>query len=260
MKFSKDLLSVVEIAEQAGKIVLQYYQNTDLNIELKSDESPVTRADRESSEFIVSQLQVFSTDIPIISEEDEIPDWKERSNWSSFWLVDPLDGTKDFIRGGKDFCINIALIQEGVPVLGVIHDPLGDCSYLAEKSFGSWKKVTNNYEKIFSSERKLDQPLRLLVSRSHELKIPEELSSRIQIEKTIRRGSALKFCTLSEGEADLYLRFGPCMEWDVAAGDCLFRNSALKGFRISPFRYNTKTLRVDGFALGVDQLSRSFQV
>jgi len=250
-----NLKSLVEIADQAGREIMKIYASDEFGIEAKADDSPITRADRRSNEIIESALKRLSPQYPIISEEGKALDFDKRKGWNSFWLVDPLDGTKEFIKKNGEFTVNIALIVDQVPVMGVIHAPAKEVTYFGEIGNGAFKRQGSDEQEIFSSDKNVSDPLRVIGSRSHKANIPEELLKRIQISERVSVGSALKFGLLAEGAADLYARFSPCMEWDVAAGDCIFRASSRgPNPRKSAFHYNNRHLKVHSFALGVDEI------
>lgn len=258
---SDSLDGVLKIAKQAGELIQNIRQGADLDVVLKSDESPQTRADRESNAFILSALEQLEPATPIIAEEGPIADYQKRKNWNRFWLVDPLDGTKEFIAGRDEFTVNIALIENDEPILGVIYLPAMGESYFAEKMSGSFFQAPDgSTAKLTSSEKRLDEPLKVIGSRSHDAPLPEDLKNRIKIDKLVKVGSSIKFGYLARGEADLYVRYSPCMEWDVAAGDCVFRYSRGGGGplvkpRHSPFTYNSESLRLEAFCLGIEQLN-----
>ena len=234
----------------AGDIILRHY-NPSLKVNEKSDGSLVTAADIEANAYISAQLSSLDPSIPIISEETEIPSFKTRQNWSRFWLVDPLDGTSEFANHLDDFTVNIALIEQNVPVLGVIFAPAKNLLYWAEKSYGAWKKVgASQAQRIYSAEPNKVGPLVVACSRRHGVGELEEYLKDLVVEKMLSVGSSLKFCMVAEGTADIYPRFGTTMEWDVAAGDCIYRNSAPTGFRTTTLTYNKEDLRNDHFVIG----------
>lgn len=254
------LSKVIEIAEEAGREIMKIYASDQFDIEAKDDDSPITRADRKSNELIEGRLNSLRPNYPIISEEGEKLDWEKRKDWKEFWLVDPLDGTKEFIKKNGEFTVNIALILDQIPVMGVIHAPARGVSYFAEAGRGAFKREGANETRIFSTEKKLSEPLRVIGSRSHKSEIPSDFKDKIQIAERVSVGSALKFGLLAEGKADLYARFSPCMEWDVAAGDCIFRASSQNGqSRRSAFRYNNQHLKVHSFTLGIDEITSCTQ-
>jgi 3'(2'), 5'-bisphosphate nucleotidase len=246
------LVRLTHLAVAAGSATLQHY-TPGVEIHRKSDESPVTAADHASHAVIVEGLHHWDPTVPVISEEGQIPAWEERKDWERFWLVDPLDGTKEFIQQNGEFTVNIALIEQGEPVMGVIYAPALDLLYYGGKGLGSWKREARGApEQIVSYPPVSGAPLRVAESRSHPSKELEEFLKTIPVAERVPAGSSLKFCWVAEGRADVYPRLGPTMEWDVAAGDCIFRNSGVGRQRGSTLVYNQPELRNPGFVLGLD--------
>ena len=248
---NKFLQQVIEISEKAGEKILSYYEQVDPEVTRKDDESPLTQADLAAHDWILEQLKSIDPETPVISEESELPDYETRKHWSKFWLVDPLDGTKEFLKKNGEFTVNIALIDQGVPVLGVIHAPALSITYFADQENGSFKKENQKEpERIFANQKSSHDSLLVISSRSHASTDLEEKLKDYTVEDRVSIGSSLKFCLLAEGKADLYPRLGPTMEWDVAAGDCIYRNAAKSGENPSPFQYNKKDLKNEGFFVG----------
>ena len=221
------ILPVCDTAIQAGKVIIKYYKSK-MNILLKNDKSPITQADLKSNQLIKDSLVEIDKNIPILSEE-ALVDWSIRKNWQTYWLVDPLDGTKEFIKENDEFTVNIALIKDNRPVLGVIYAPALEVIYFAYKNGGSYKlsidadKIIINYLddsiKLQASSKKENESLRVIYSRSHPNdKMNQWLNDNIKTHNLIQKGSSLKFCNIAEGTADLYPRFKPTSEWDIAAG------------------------------------------
>jgi 3'(2'), 5'-bisphosphate nucleotidase len=244
------LKNIIDIAIQAGSITLQYYHG-DIVVDTKVDSSPVTAADLRANEFILHELALLAPNVPVVSEETPIPDYGQRKAWKEFWLVDPLDGTAEFINKLDDFTVNIALIRDGEPVLGVIFAPAKSLLYYAEKGAGAWKRRgVDNPERIFSNSPDKPGPLVVVGSRRHGTTELDEFLKAIQVQEKISIGSSLKFCLVAEGVADIYPRLGPTMEWDVAAGDCIYRNSAKIGQNQTSLRYNKTDLKNGNFVIG----------
>jgi len=244
------LEEIITIARGAGDILLKFY-HTDYEIQTKKDDSPVTQADLEADKYIVNALKKLSADIPIISEESGIPDYKDRKQWDRFWLVDPLDGTKEFIHKNGEFTVNIALIENGVPVMGVVYVPAHDLMYYADKDQGAWKiEGKGEAKRIYSEPAGKDAPLVVVQSRSHGSEALEKYLEDYTVKDRVPAGSSMKFCLVAEGKADIYPRLGPTMEWDVAAGDCVYRYSAKEGMHQSDLTYNKPTLKNRGFVIG----------
>ncbi len=212
------LNSIIEIAEQAGQAILEVYQqgSSTFNITDKADASPLTAADLAAHQLIVNALTALTPDIPILSEEAADISWTIRQNWQRYWLVDPLDGTKEFIKRNGEFTVNIALIEQGEPVLGVVHAPVLGRTYYAAKSQGAFLKSAAGIQAIRVSQT--PEVVRVVGSRSHPS--PDLAGYLVQFPKheMVPVGSSLKFCLVAEGAADIYPRFGPTMLWDTGAG------------------------------------------
>ena len=228
------LLTAVNAAIKAGEAILKVYEG-DFTVEVKTDDSPLTQADLASNTVINSFLD--KTAIPIISEENKAVAFEERSKWSTCWIVDPLDGTKEFIKRNGEFTVNIALVHNGLVQLGVIYVPVSNTLYFADVAAKAAYAITTN--QVFATEDDLLQQAKLLTpaeslqsirvvaSRSHLSKETEAFIKDLKInhpDKTIEivsKGSSLKFCLVAEGLADIYPRFAPTMEWDTAAGQAI---------------------------------------
>lgn len=248
------LKEIIGTAQKAGEAILEYYQE-EVDVMKKDDDSPLTKADLAAHHVIVDALKKLDPGTPVISEESGIPDYEQRKDWTKFWIVDPLDGTKEFIKKNGEFTVNIALIDKGEPVLGVVYVPDKKTIYYASKKNGSYKQVgVDEPQRIFSSSSRKDDGLTVVQSRSHGSdKLVEELQQRgLNVQKTIPAGSSIKFCLVAEGAADIYPRMGPTMEWDVAAGDCVYRYSAREGQHESPLKYNKPDLKNGAFIIGLD--------
>ena len=244
---------IINTAEEAGKKILEFYDNN-IEVTSKEDNSPLTKADLAAHHLIVNALKKKDPDTPIISEESGIPDYNERKKWNKFWLVDPLDGTKEFIKRNGEFTVNIALIENGDPVMGVVYAPAMELMYYAEKGKGSFKKNgSSEAVRIYSEPADRTQELSIIESRSHGSQALEDYLKQegIKIKERIKSGSSLKICLVAEGAADLYPRMGPTMEWDVAAGDAVFRYSAKEGVHESGIRYNKENLLNPNFVIGI---------
>ena len=222
----------------AGKVVLSYYENDQIDVSLKNDKSPLTTADIASNLFIMSELE-SNFDYPIITEESPVP-YNTRKSWSKFWLVDPLDGTKDFIEKNGEFTINIALINKHRPILGVVYIPALDLTYWAELGKGAYKNGVHIYNK---SNRK---NLIGADSHFHSTNETRKFFRRNNIENVVQYGSSLKLCKLAEGEIDIYPRLNGTKEWDTAAADIIL-NEAGCSLVSYPYRkklvYNKKTFK-----------------
>lgn len=240
--------SIIKIAKQAGKEILSVYQSSDFSLKLKSDKTPLTQADIASHKSIEKNLLECYPNIPIISEESakEIS-YSVRKNWDKFWLVDPLDGTKEFIKRNDQFTVNIALIANHEPVLGVIYAPALDLLYFAEKGKGAYKKIDDKKILLTPSSSNKNK-IRIVVSNSHLSNDTKNYIKNLQQQnafiETISIGSSLKFCLIAEGKADIYPRLGPTMEWDTAAGQCIVNetNKKVVDFSNQILRYNKADL------------------
>lgn len=220
--------SVRTIARHAGQEILDIYEG---NVNYKADGSPVTIADTTANYIITKGLKGLTPYIPIISEESGIPDYSIRQSWEFCWLVDPLDGTKEFITGDSDYTVNIALIRSGEPILGVVYVPVTDTTYWAIKGFGAWK-TTSDYTvehrdiPIIANEYDLDTPqLKFAVSKSHINPATTQYINSFNKPITLPFGSSLKLVLVAEGVVDIYPRIGTTMEWDIAAADVIVREA-----------------------------------
>ena len=243
---------VAAIASAAGDAALRLYRDNGAWVRRKEDGSPVTAADMAAEEVIRTRLRALDPAIPYLSEEGPLPAPAERRGWRRFWLVDPLDGTKEFLRRTDEFTVNIALIEDGEPVLGAVAAPALGVVYYAASGQGAWKRRgTRRSERIRSRLADPGQPLRVVESRSHPSPELEDFLAGYTIRERLKVGSSLKFCLLAEGRADIYPRLGPTMEWDVGAGDCVYRHSAEGEPHPSPLTYNKPSLRNGRFVLGL---------
>ncbi len=239
------------IARAAGAAILVHYR-TPWTVSFKIDRSPLTEADRSAHRVVEEALREWDATVPVISEEGDTPPYDERSRWERFWLVDPLDGTKEFLHQNDEFTVNVALVVGEAPVLGVVYAPALDLLYSAGSGLGAWKEQRGaGAVRVSSGPRPDGIPLVVAESRSHPSVELEAYLKTIRVERRIQVGSSLKFCWVAEGKADIYPRFGTTMEWDTAAGDCVYRHSGREGERFSTLRYNTPSLRNDHFVVGI---------
>lgn len=242
-----DITNIVQIAREAGKLIMNIYQSN-FQIKEKEDESPLTAADEASHQWIYQQLTKCYPHIPILSEEGNEIAFSQRKEWPMFWLVDPLDGTKEFIKRNGEFTVNIALIEEGFPRLGVIYAPALDALYFAEQGKGAYRQLAGGEMEPLRLKEKAVIPYVVVQSRSHSSAegeaYLEEVRRRYGNTDLINKGSSLKFCLVAEGQADAYPRFVPTMEWDTAAGQAIVesvggRVLTIEGERL---RYNKESL------------------
>ncbi|MBM22912.1 MAG: 3'(2'),5'-bisphosphate nucleotidase [Gammaproteobacteria bacterium] len=214
------IISTTEIAQDAGLAILQIY-NSDFDYKLKKDFSPITEADNIAHKIITERLKILTPKIPIISEENSEVPYEIRSRWEKYWLVDPLDGTKEFIKKNGDFTVNVALIHNNTPIFGVIHIPVTNETYWGSKINGSFYSNSNNDIKQIRVSKKKNKRIRLVASRSHPSKMLNKLLEKIVDYEILKVGSSIKFCHIASGQAECYPRFGPTSEWDTAAGEAI---------------------------------------
>ncbi|MGF1874436.1 3'(2'),5'-bisphosphate nucleotidase CysQ [Photobacterium frigidiphilum] len=210
------LESIYEIALDAGKVIMNHY-HSGVHVEEKADHSPVTAADIAANDIIVERLMMLTPDIPILSEESVHSSWSERQGWTAFWLVDPLDGTKEFLRQNGEFTVNIALIEGGKPTLSVVHAPALNKSWLADGST-AWLETMSGRDEIKAIPAMIPT---IVGSRSHPSPDMANYLQEVGEHKMVEVGSSLKFCLIAEGVAQSYPRLGPTMMWDTAAGQCV---------------------------------------
>ncbi|MCS5489197.1 3'(2'),5'-bisphosphate nucleotidase CysQ [Algoriphagus limi] len=239
----KDLTDIAkEAAKAAGQEILKVYHSADFGVELKGDDSPLTLADRAAHEVIVEALK--STELPILSEEGKEIPFEIRKNWEYFWMVDPLDGTKEFIKRNGEFTVNIAMIHQDTPVIGVLYAPVLDWLYWGNKEEGAWKQVGS--EKAIKLDKKPSSSIQTIVaSRSHLSLETQEFIDRYPGAEVVSMGSSLKFMLVAEGKAQVYPRFAPTMEWDTAAAHGVILangGQVLQWPNNSPLVYNKENL------------------
>lgn len=245
-----DLTVLNDIAKEAGAGILTVYNQSPENMgeTFKAAQSPLTVADSLSHDIIFKQLTALTPHIPIISEEDKDIPYNTRKSWEYFWCVDPLDGTKEFIKHNGEFTVNIALIHKNVPVLGIIYIPVAGSLYYGGANIGSWKQTPNGVTTQLHADVNSTSWI-AAGSRSHAA--PEETAvlSGYPVKETIIAGSSLKFCLIAEGKAHIYYRHGPTMEWDTAAGQAIatFSGAKMTMPNGEPFLYNKPSLLNSGF-------------
>ncbi|MFV9483971.1 3'(2'),5'-bisphosphate nucleotidase CysQ [Christiangramia sp. ASW11-125] len=228
----KNLEIAIKASLEAGKRIMEIYEHEDFEVVLKNDDSPLTKADLAAHEIIMNHLA--ATDIPVLSEEGRDLSYEERKNWSSLWIVDPIDGTKEFIKKNGEFTVNIALIKDQKPVMGVIYVPALKELYFAAENIGSFKVDDivdfDGMESLESSavklpKKNLNKKFTVVASKSHLSEETKDYISQLEVKHgevdSISKGSSLKLCMVAEGKADEYPRFAPTMEWDTAAGQAI---------------------------------------
>lgn len=256
-----NIADILKVAKGAGDEIMDVY-GTDFAIEEKEDRTPLTLADKRSHELILRNLSRLHPNIPILSEEGNDIPYSKRKRWKYLWLVDPLDGTKEFINRNGEFTVNIALIQDSKPVLGVIYTPVSNIFYYAKKGSGAYRlagnkmdEKSNNAHKIIEISAELplsdsqNRPFTIVGSRSHMSNETEEyIHKSIKVRGEVRiitAGSSIKLCMVADGRADVYPRFGPTMEWDIAAGQIIVEEGGGKVIKAEtgePLRYNKEDL------------------
>ena len=250
---------IVELAQRAGEKILEVYNSDDFSVEEKHDKSPLTAADLASHHEIVDGLTALTPEIPVLSEESASLPFEERSLWQTYWLVDPLDGTREFIKRNGEFTVNIALIEDGVPVLSVVYVPVTAVSYLACKGQGAFKQEAGERRAI--KVRKLGAgPLMVVGSRSHRGESLNQFLEKLGEHEMVGMGSSLKLCLVAEGVADIYPRLGLTSEWDTAAAQCVVEQAGglVTDTAMQPLRYNTKDSLLNPFFLVFGDDSRDW--
>ena len=236
-----NIQDIVTIAKEAGNAIMQVYKQ-DFEVEYKKDSSPLTMADKKANDIIEDGLNQLSVIFPILSEEGKEIPYEDRKHWEYFWLVDPLDGTKEFVKKNGEFTVNIALIHKNTPVLGVIYAPALDVCYWAKQDEGAFK----DGQKLPLETLDQRNTYKIVASRSHMSDETQAFIDAIDIDKEkelISIGSSLKICLVAEGEADVYPRLGPTMEWDTGAAHVIVNESGgqlIDQKNNSKLKYNTK--------------------
>ncbi len=233
---------VVALAEKAGQAILEVY-SSDFKVQSKIDNSPLTQADLASHYCIVAGLESLTPGMPIISEESGLPDYEERRQWDRYWLIDQLDGTKEFVNRNVEFTVNIALIDKQKPVLGVVHVPVQGKTYLGCEGYGAERRdAQGNVDSIQVSATSAE-PVRVVGSRSHRGESLDKYLLNLGESDMIPMGSSLKFCVIAEGGADLYPRLGLTSEWDTAAAQAVVEQAGGSVVTLDgkAMNYNTKS-------------------
>jgi 3'(2'), 5'-bisphosphate nucleotidase len=245
-----DVDQLVQIAEQAGKEIMDVYAQ-DFAVEQKEDNSPLTEADKRSNKVIIESLLKYYPGIPAISEETRLTPWNERKEWRRYWLIDPLDGTKEFIKKNGEFTVNIALVEDGVPVVGVVYVPAQGVTYAGVKGAGAFKYTANGGAVSITNSIHYSAKSKVVVvgSRSHlsneTLQFVEDLKKSGKEVDFVSSGSSIKLCLVAEGAADVYPRFGPTMEWDTAAAHAVALyagRNVINRETMQPLTYNKENL------------------
>lgn len=230
MDYKSTLQDVIETARLAGKAILEIYEQSEgITIERKADNSPLTIADQTANAIICERLEQLSLRFPIISEENKAIPYEERKNYDYYWLVDPLDGTKEFIKRNGEFTVNIALIHQQMPVMGVVYTPYTDEMYWAVKGEGAFAQINGNTSPLSIDAFQLsDEALKLVCSRSHLNEGTQAFVEKFSNPELVSRGSSLKFLIIARGEAHVYPRLAPTMEWDTGAAQIILEEAGGK--------------------------------
>ena len=230
---------LLTLARRAADEILLVY-GTEFRVDLKADDSPLTEADARAHRVLAAGLAALTPDLPVLSEESAAVPWAERRRWGTYWLVDPLDGTKEFIKRNGEFTVNVALIERGQPIVAVVHVPVTGVAYCGAAGVGAFKRSGGAALAPIAVQRPAADPPRVVASRSHRGALLDAWLAALGAHEVVSVGSSLKFCVVAEGGADLYPRLGPTMEWDTAAGQCV---AECAGARVldaagAPLRYN----------------------
>ncbi|WP_286234433.1 3'(2'),5'-bisphosphate nucleotidase CysQ [Thalassotalea sediminis] len=259
MNLASLLTIAIESSKKAGQEVLKYYNRGDYTAEIKDDNSPVTSADIAANDILMAELSRLTPNIPIISEEVGAVPLAQRKTWSRYWLLDPIDGTGEFIIGSGDFAVNIALVENGWPVIGVIHAPEHRITYFAQKGAGAFKEHIRGTDRIRVAAYDGQRKIKVAISRRQELGLMGQyLNSDFQYEHIALGSCSLKNCLIAEGGADCYLRVGPTGEWDTGASQCILEQAGgiILNSEFGALSYNMREslLNPDFISLGVQDI------
>ncbi len=241
--YANYLEAVIGLAGRAASAILEIYQGEDFAVEHKADDSPLTAADRAAHQVIVAGLRELTPQWPVLSEESAQISYAERRTWERYWLVDPLDGTREFVKRNGEFTVNIALIENRRPVLGVVQVPVGGTVYYAVRGNGAFKREPDMSVSRLQARPCPERGLKIAGSRSHAGESLQAFLACLGDEtEVLSIGSALKICLVAEGLADIYPRLGPTSEWDTAAAQCVAEEAGarLTDLNLNPLEYNTK--------------------
>jgi 3'(2'), 5'-bisphosphate nucleotidase len=240
---------ITQIAAEAGREIMIVYESA-YDVEEKADGSPLTTADRYAHQLICDRLDALTPEIPLVSEESIGQDADERLAWARLWLIDPLDGTKEFIQRNGEFTVNIALIEGGQPVLGVVHTPARRVSHFAAHRKGAWRQVEDRAPEKIRTQSYQGGVAQMVASRSHSSQPVERFRETLEAHsgqpvEAVAMGSSLKICLVAEGRADVYPRLGPTSEWDIGAAHCVLNEAGGSIFDCNGNRllYNKRDLR-----------------
>ena len=242
MELQQFIEPVVEMAIESGDAILEVYA-TDFDVQEKDDSSPLTQADMASNRQIEQGLRALTPNIPVLSEESALPAFAERSQWETYWLVDPLDGTKEFVNRNGEFTVNIALIEKNRPVFGVVHIPVHNKTYFGCAGYGAELRDAGAESRKIRVAEKSAEPVRVVGSRSHGGSSMDGFLENLGEYEMHPMGSSLKFCLVAEGAADIYPRLGPTSEWDTAAAQAVVEQAGGSVITLDgkPLSYNCKS-------------------
>jgi len=259
---TKELIQgVIKISKKAGSAIMEIY-HTDFDVQIKDDSSPVTQADKNANTVIEIGLKNLDGTIPILSEEGKGSNYEERKSWKTFWLVDPLDGTKDFIKKNGEFTVNIALIENQSPIFGVVYAPAIDLLFWGSIKNGAWKKETHNPAQSISVSSQMQEITQIAASRSHPSAKMDSFLSQFKKYELQPMGSSLKICRVADGTVHLYPRLGPTMEWDTAAAHAVLKSAGgemLQAASNAPLKYNKQNLLNPEFMAGNQNFLRGLE-
>jgi 3'(2'), 5'-bisphosphate nucleotidase len=235
---------------------------TNFDVQSKDDESPLTQADLASNRCIVAGLEALQPRLPIITEEAGLPDFEERRSWARYWLIDPLDGTKEFVKRNGEFTVNIALIEGDRPTLGVVYAPVLDRLYYGTIDNGAWRQDGNAAATPIQVVAKRRRPARVAGSRSHAGDSLKRFLDKLGEHELVSMGSSLKLCLVAEGEADIYPRLGPTSEWDTAAAQAVVEaaGGCVTTLDLEPLKYNTKDSLLNPYFLVFGDQTENWEV
>ena len=259
MNFTAILEEIRTIARAAGDAIMSVYAR-DFRVELKDDRSPVTEADRAADVIICSRLAQLDPVLPVLSEESALMPWAQRRQWSRYWLVDPLDGTKEFVKKNGEFTVNIALVEHHRAVLGVVLAPVLDLEFSGIHGRGAWRREAGGPLIPTRASRTQSDPIRVMGSRSHPGPGLSAFLARLGPHEIRPMGSSLKVCLVADGQADIYPRLGPTSEWDTAAAQAILESAGggMIDLAGQPLRYNTKDRLTNPHFLAVGDLGRDW--
>jgi len=253
------LEAVKTIAREAGEEIMKVYAG-DFDVELKDDRSPLTLADKAAHRSIVAGLQRLEPQLPVLSEESPPEDIANRRQWPRFWLVDPLDGTKEFIKRNGEFTVNIALIEGHEPVLGVVYAPVLRAMYSGVAGIGAWQQIGDGPARRIAVAAPASSPPRVVGSRSHASPALQAYLDQLGPHELRSMGSSLKICLVAAGEADVYPRLGPTSEWDTAAAHAVLRaaGGSMMDVAGGPLRYNARAQLLNPHFIACGDLNRDW--